>query len=359
MSRVSVRTRLLAVAAATGLFAAASSCGGDDGDGGGRTDIGADQAVVVFDGGETQVAAAVPDPDARANGAVLIRFDDGTFHHLGSDGMLEGPSGTSDLLPGGFLVDDDGGWIVVYGVAASSVADKSVQGVVRLPPEGGPEPILELVSGGELTISDVARDREGSVLVTTRPFDPTNTARSRAPFERETDSPVDVQVLRVETETSGAATAPEVVAGRGRGCTSEPTPAADAQFSDLRGVAVDGASGTIYIADPVCGQVYAIADGSVRPLLQPGEYRPSDVAIVGGRLLMTDWQGRALVQLHPAGGPAEILLSGSADGAAAPTGGDVVNHSDVVLTDPRAISPVDDQRVLVVDGSRVLLVGLG
>ncbi|MGH9187685.1 MAG: hypothetical protein ACRD0U_18035, partial [Acidimicrobiales bacterium] len=222
---------------------------------------------------------------------------------------------------------------------------------------GGPEAVLRLERDGNVTASDVALAPGRTVFVATRPFGQPYGAGSRAPFVDEPAGSVDVQVWRAQMPPTDVA--PEVIAGRGRGCTITPTPVAEAQFSDLRGIAEH--DGIVYVADPVCGEVYAIGDGMVHPLLLGDRHQPTDVAVVGRWLYLTDLRDAALLRVALTGGEPEPVLVGDPEGAPQPGGdevNDVVDHDDVRLTEPWSVSVADDSRLLVCDGKRLLLVGI-
>ncbi|HEY3141441.1 MAG TPA: hypothetical protein VGJ86_09935 [Acidimicrobiales bacterium] len=347
------------IAAAACILLSVSGCGGN---GGGRPTVAKGEAAVLFDLDEPKIAehrpgyrrhdlvTAVATLQGGTEADILVRSDEGMIFQLLDGNDATSPSMSDDLAPGGIIFDSDGLLYIAHGMGIT--ADGIFPGVRHERRQGIPEPVLRYPDDTSITAADVALAGD-SVLIATRPIDTGAENSSLTPFSGPTAVPVDVQILSVPR----AGGDPTVVAGIGRGCTTAPTSAADAQFSDLRGIVVDE-HGVVLVADPVCHQVYEIDDGMVRPLLPPGDiHSPIDVTVAGEEVFVADYSTRQVLRLAADGREPEVFLDAAEDELnPRPVDLGTVARAEVGLIRPRSVSLIGTHHLLVTDSRRVLLV---
>ncbi|MGH9117612.1 MAG: hypothetical protein ACRD0A_06955 [Acidimicrobiales bacterium] len=276
------------------------------------------------------------------DGIIYFRLNTGTVARARSTSRLRSCCAQPDLAPGGVFVDDH----AVYVTHGESTEPH--RGVWSGPFAGGINVVVDLPEEWGQIPGDIAVDPNGHVVFTVRRL--------------EGEGSYGIQVLRIDGD-GGV----EVVAGRGQGCTTQTTPAAEAQFSSLVGVAV-GEDGVIYVADEACNAVYAVDDGSVRVVLSEdtagpdGLSRPVDVAVIGGDVYVADrGLGDRLVDDSPDDGRVLRVDEGGATVVLDDAGVELDDPDDgrFNLRDVRSLAVTPDGDLLVLDDDRVIGIGVG
>jgi hypothetical protein len=312
------RTFLLAT-----LVLVACNSDGDGDVGGGANGQRGDAWLPPLEAGEVSVLGDYDPPASGLIHSVAVDPEGLVYLMLGDENVWEAVSpsdldaccGTPDTEPGGIDAVGDTIYIVHTDAQNPVRGVGAYRGTVI-------EPALTLpVERGQLP-GDVAVHDDGRVYLS---------------IVRAEDQSVDgVQVLRA---TGGGGF--EVVAGSGEGCTEQTTPAPEARFTSLTGLAV-ASDGTAYAADPECGKVYAVTDTEVRVALDGEGRRPVDVAVVGDDVYVAD------------AGTGEVVRSG--DGEVVLSADDVPDgfNPDELI----ALDGTPDGDLVVVIGSRLIGVGL-